>query len=821
MARKSRYKPFKIAGCMDTETCNYRTADGWTAWPILYICNDLTECDILDYVADESPERITFYRDHAACELWFESLIQKGTAGGYIPVVCFYNMMFDLCSLRVWISDAFAEVNVCAQSSTNAYYIDLRRGGQTVMRLWDTFHLEMSGLKGMGRVCGLAKAVGDWDYSLVRTPETPLTEEELFYARRDVQVVPAYLRYTLEANPHLAPADLGNKLLTKTGLARVMAGKLFHNSTTCPDGKKRNPRLMYAKRANEEKPKTYRRYSLRKACFQGGFTFTAGRAAFRVWHDVVSFDAVSMHHTFTNGRYLPVDFRFCRPSNLQSALEMVARRPLSQVLERYHCPFPVAFHAQVAFKNVRLKKGSLFESMQIGLVAETKFYLRPPASDEHPNQLNQIADELSRHTMRNRATGARFAFSKLLSADECILHMNELELWTFAQVYDFDSMCALFGEATSTFRPPESQATLLSNILFSQKQAMKGIDTNYEQGKPYTRDIPEIIPRAIAASVQDGTASGQFIHAYYTSTVKGLFNSAGYGVHAQDEYKPDFVWSDGIAADRSTALTEVNFTERVTDSEAKVLYNLGMRIVGGSRMHLVIAMILCHETGAVILDGDTDSMKIALNGRTVADIEEALEPLHRATAEAIDTAQYYVRKDWPQYAGSLAKIGSFECENPEEPYADYFCAWNKARIYRNSRGLHIVMAGVSRPEGRDNVETWAADWMAQGHTFAETAELVFGFNNEIDASVSNSLEKRQPDYGERVDLDVTDYLGKTSHVDAFAAVALYESARDVNDASKNMNHQNLCFLRAEGLDPDIDTKVLSMDSEHRATVRRY
>lgn len=91
----------------------------------------------------------------------------------------------------------------------------------------------------MGETCGLPKAVGDWDYSLVRTPETPLTEEEMFYARRDVQVIPQYLQWLLRANHWLTPDMLGCRVLTKTSLVRQMARReIGGRRVTLQGGKK-------------------------------------------------------------------------------------------------------------------------------------------------------------------------------------------------------------------------------------------------------------------------------------------------------------------------------------------------------------------------------------------------------------------------------------------------------------------------------------------------------------------------------------------------------------------------------------------------------
>lgn len=800
MPRRRKRPEFRVVAVMDTETCNLDMAGEHVAYPILYICNEFAEVNITDYVADCPGEHVSYFRDVEGCLSWFESLIEL--ADGYIPVCCFYNMNFDIYTLYDWISNAFDDVHVCAQSGANFYYLDLVRDGRTAIRLWDTYHLEMGGLKAMGATCGLAKATGDWDYGLTRTPETPLTADELFYAKRDVQVIPAYLRYLLSANPHLKPSDLGSTVLTKTGLARVMAKKLFHNSIMCPDGKRRNPQMMYLKRCEEEKPKTYLRYALRKACFQGGLTFTAGKAAFRTWNDVASFDVVSMHHTFCNGRYLPINFRPIRPEDLQFVLKRIVSTPLSYVLSHYEQPFVDAIHARVYFKNMRLREGSVFEEQQIGVVAETKFYRKVPTrSDIADNDLNLAAEESARMVMGNSCRGGRFAFSKLLSCDECVLHVTELELWTLAQAYEWDGMLALFGEYTGTFHPMETQATLMSNILFKQKQAMKAINSRYDPGTPYPYDIDPVVPSAIAEGVRKGELSGEFVHNYYTSTVKGLFNSAGYGVHAQDEWKPDFLWQDGAKVDADSTLTPDSFEESVTKGKSKVLYTLGMRIVGGSRMHLAIAMMLVHQTGSLILDGDTDSMKVALNGNSVEDVLEALQPLHRATRDGIDRSQRYVRAWFPQMASDLKDVGTFEYEDKVGVMREYFPAWNKARAYLDSGGqVHVVLAGVSRPEGRMNIATWIRDRMAQGLSFNDVCLEAFGFGSEMDPSVSNALEKAVPEPHARFDADVTDYTGITSRVSAYRCIALYDSARDVNDASKLMNRQNMDYLREhEGL----------------------
>ena len=75
---------------------------------------------------------------------------------------------------------------------------------------------------------------------------------------------------------------------------------------------------------------------------------------------------------------------------------------------------------------------------------------------------------------------------KLYSADEIILHVNELELWTLSRVYEWDSIEALFGEATVSFKLPPDFVTLQSNKLFEQKAAAKFINFHYNKNIYYS-----------------------------------------------------------------------------------------------------------------------------------------------------------------------------------------------------------------------------------------------------------------------------------------------------------------------------------------------
>ena len=530
---------FAICAIYDTETTNIGEGENTRAFPILFIDNDIRDIDLYNYEPDRD-DKINFYRTEQEMQDRIDDYIFWGECLGVVPVICAYNLMFDLQPLMEELNERYF-IRANAQSSTNVYTLDLykREGERIALRFWDTYHLEMRGLSAMGRTCGLSKASGEWDYSLARHTRTPLTYGELFYAGRDVQVIPSYFRYLLHANEWLRQSDLGFRVLTKTSLVRQMARREIERLTVPKkDGSRLELRHAFMRLCKKELPADYKRYALRKACFRGGWTFTAARYAMTIQNNVLSADAVSMHHLFINGRYVPQDFKICYPRDLQVCFTHVLSTTMEHVMENYAKPFDCAFHARIRFRNIRLKKGTCFEYWGIGLESMSKFKKGiEPGSGIGYDPANVMQENAVRgNGWYDRFDGATFAFGKLYEAREVVLHLNELELWTLSHVYEWDSMEPIFGEATQRWKLPHDFVTLQSNKLFEQKSAAKFINFHYHEGEPYAYNT-RMIPEGIAAALKDGTLEHQFFEQWYSSTVKGQFNGI-YGTQAQDVFKP-------------------------------------------------------------------------------------------------------------------------------------------------------------------------------------------------------------------------------------------------------------------------------------------
>lgn len=751
---KERQK-FTLAAIYDTETTNVYSGVNSRAFPCLFIVNDIRGVNIEEYTTGRD-DNIKLLRYETEMQDYIDDLVEWGKSTERVPIICAYNLMFDMQPLMEELAAKY-KMKACAQSSTHVYTLDLLdNDGKILLRFWDTFYLEMRGLAAMGETCGLEKAKGDWDYTLKRTSETYLTKEEIHYASRDVQVIPAYLKYLMQSNDWLQQLDFGVTVLTKTSLVRQMAkkkiGKLRYLKTNM---KKITQEMMFNKLCMQELPKTFHSYGLRKACFRGGLTFTSAKYAAVVVDNVASLDVTSMHHLFINGRYIPTNFKEASISKLEEAYDYIINAvSVTDVLERYEKPFTMAFHMKIRLDNIRLKKGSCFDEWGIATIPSAKFTKKAPRliEEDANDEANIQAENLNRiNGWKDTCKNPTFAFGKLYKADSITIHLTEVELWAINRVYEWDGHECILGELTTKFTRPPDYVTLQSNLLFGMKTDMKTILKNYTKGERYQLEIPDTIPPNLALNISAGAIDKSFLESYYGSTVKGQFNGI-YGTMAQDIYKPDFeVDNEGhLCIDKKTELCADNFDEK-QPKWCKVLYTYGMRIVGGSRLHLILAMELLYKKfkdKIRITGGDTDSIKASLHDSiTDDDLLQALTPLHNAATWAIDNTMDRIREEYPEMASTLNDIGCFEVERcgNSTRYAKHMEAWNKARISLDDSGkVHVTCAGLSRPSNMYNVERFIED-MLEDYEPEQIFPLVLGFNEFVQPCLAFSLETHHPD----------------------------------------------------------------------------
>lgn len=805
-----KHQRYAIAAIFDTETTNLgTTAETAMAIPILYIDNDIRGVDLKQYQPDIS-DSIELYRTEDKYMERIREYVKWGKVTKQVPIICAYNLMFDLQSLMEGLSNEY-EIEVNAQSSTNVYTLDLlnRDSGKTILRFWDTFHLDMRGLARMGDAAGLPKAVGDWDYSRIRHTHTPLSEEETFYASRDTQVIPMYLRFLLRTNDWMKQSDLGVKVLTKTSLVRQMARHDIGGiRITKENGKRITTEKMFVTICQQERPKVYNQYALRRACFRGGYTFTAAAFASTIQHNVVSVDVTSMHHTFINGRFVPDKFIIKDNDTIKNICWKILETTRSEVFNDYYRPFLFAIHARIKFANIRLRKGSVFERYGIALEPLSKF--KPMADPIVDTAAYAGFDALIDDGWYDRFDGGVCAFGKLYSAETMTIHVNEVELWSLSRVYEWDSFEVLYGEATGSFCRPPDYVTLQSNVLYKAKDALKRIVNTYKEGQPYLGECPQILPDGYVKMLRDGTMVWDDLNAFYTGGVKAMFNGI-YGTMAQDVYRADYKCEDGvISVDERSVMRRATW-DLLQPEGCRVLYTYGMRIVAGSRLHMILAMEKVYEEfgdRARILGGDTDSMKISFDeGVTDNEIEQCLATFEVISKRAIDVTMERVRDKYPELASTLDGIGGFEVENSGNHYTTHIELWNKCRASFDSRGhSHVTCAGLSRPSDRYHISRLMDDLRESGYSDERILQTCIGYNVFVSNEVCHALEQNSPLPTDMFDGDVTDYLGTTAHVTAHQVKCLYPVGRWLGETLKQQNAQTVRYLKTH-YNRDVNTNT--------------
>lgn len=122
------------------------------------------------------------------------------------------------------------------------------------------------------------KALGDLDYNLLRTPETPLTEKELYYCEMDIRVILSYVQEKIESD-----GDITRIPLTNTGYVREYCRK------QCFKRWRPYHEIMKELTLNSDE------YSQLKRAFQGGFTHANAHYTGKILKNVSSHDFTSSY----------------------------------------------------------------------------------------------------------------------------------------------------------------------------------------------------------------------------------------------------------------------------------------------------------------------------------------------------------------------------------------------------------------------------------------------------------------------------------------------------------------------------------------------
>ena len=221
------------------------------------------------------------------------------------------------------------------------------------------------------------KKVGDLDYSLIRTSQTPLTETELGYCEADIRVLLAYIQEKIETDGNITLIPL-----TNTGYVRNFCRK------KCFQKYKKYMGLMSELTIDAEE------YDQLKRGFAGGFTHASAKHSGEVLDDIGSFDFTSSYPAVMLAEKFPMSH-----SRIVENIEDLSQ--LKWYLKNYCCLIDVELN-----------------------------WVVPAVDYDHPISYSKLIDSKN-VTLDN---------GRVVSADSITFTCTEQDFLTFTEFYDWETM---------------------------------------------------------------------------------------------------------------------------------------------------------------------------------------------------------------------------------------------------------------------------------------------------------------------------------------------------------------------------------------------
>ena len=808
-----RTKEYRIIGAYDSETTNIQLDGIPQAFPILHQLGLLDGTSFAEINASniEDHTHIELYRHSFELYERLDEIVNIDA--DYVPIILCHNLAFDMYGLSPWLSRH--DVRVLAKSARKPITFTILVDNQPRLVIWDTLVFAQQSLERMGNDCGYKKAIGEWDYTLIRTPKTPLSASEIDYAKRDIYTLLCWVCWWIQRNPDIEPARLGANVVTKTGIVREKRHVRFENAKG--QGMKRKCGYYWFARCNLEQPKSDDELFTMLASTRGGFTFCASVNASKPYNltgtdkVIAAYDSTSMHPSQLVSHYYPYRFREMPANVLDLAFNLIGKVTLERILNRWDKPFPVAFDACFEFTNLRPRKGSLFEKYGIFPLASAR-YKTPEqiAQDEDNGDKAAYQEHMQARFYCDSAENPTCAFGKIVKADKARFYITELTAWEIWQAYEWDSVKAIHGYETGKFTKPNDIDVISVMQFYKAKNAFKKAREEYYKTQTITNDDELLnvgIAPALVQEMKDGTANNNDVEAAYMSQ-KADLNSI-FGISATNQYR------------RATELDEFGISY-VGDfgicnkpKTPKVWYQFGQRIVAWSRIAQICAMYLIEPYIGTIINGDTDSIKIVCDKASLPAIDESLLKIGQAIDKGKEASCKRVKYGYPEFYDELTGIGYYVCEL----VTDRFCAsWNKAYcsqdVKQGKRRFNFTLAGIpTKQRSNENscfigVNGFADRLYSIGYSFDEICNIFLGYNVTYANDLIRMNARKFPEWGQCLFERITDYKGNEYLVSEPLALALYPMSKTVNDTSRNENYINMLHAIQNNDDVNTDSVML-------------
>lgn len=803
-------KPYAIYGAYDSETTNIKTENGYEAFPILHQLGILN-CPIEQVNAQNIEQNCIIELFRHSLDLYQRLDVICDSNFDFVPVICCHNLSFDMYGLASWLNQRqeIGIVRVLAKSQQKPITFTIcDSNGNPKLVIWDTLVFTQQTLDSMGRDCGFMKAVGKWDYSKIRTPKTPLTDDEIEYAKKDIFALLAWLGWWLERNPDISPDRLGLNVVTKTGVVRERKKKRFGNLKG--NGSRFTVAQHWMYNNKEQMVKSDDELFTTAACTRGGFTFCASKSA-SIPYDLVNsgyvvagYDATSQHPAQMVSHMYPSKFRKTSAESLNLAFGIVRNTSVKFLIDHWENPFHLAFNAKFRFTKLRPKNGSIWKKCGVFPLASARVK-RPKMISDEDNQARFLFDSYAfDNGYSDIAVNSVCEFGKLVKAEYAELYLTELAAWEVCQCYDFDSVEAIDGYYTSNFIRPSDMSVISVMQFYKAKNEFKAARENYYSHGTITNSESLIslgVPEATVLAMKNGTLDDSEVDLTYLRLKSDL--NALFGIEACNEFRCNTELTEsGITYDETQGMQNA-------PKNPKAWYQFGQRIVGWSRIAQIVVAELAKPYIKTIVNGDTDSLKFLVSVKNLAKIEDVLSSFGKSLDKAKENVCLRVRNSFPEYFDDLEYIGYYVHEFSSER----FCAsWNKAYALQDidkrtgKREINFTLAGIPARRGANEfANRLIRDY---GWSFADVCNLMLGYN----VTYSNDLillnARSFPEWGSvftgRVkDCDNNEYL-----VIEPKALALYPMNKTLNDTRSKQNLYNMAVAQKNNPGVNFEPVVL-------------
>lgn len=813
MGKRSARKPYRIIGAYDSETTNIHTRESIYAFPVTHQLG-IINCPVEEITLANIQQvcSIDIYRHAVDLYSRLDEIADADLP--YVPVILCHNLSFDMYGLSPYLDGRDVKVLAKSQRKPITFTI-LDEKRKPCLVIWDTLVFSQQSLERMGSDCGFHKAVGNWDYDKIRTPYTPLTADEIEYAKDDIYTLLVWLSWWLQRNPDIDPSMLGLNIVTKTGVVRMKRKLRFSKL-----GRGRanvGSRWLYVNRT--EQPKNDDELFTMQASTRGGFVFCASRFAsipFELQGSgkcIAAYDATSQHPGQMVSHRVPIGFHETSAEVLQLAFDVISNVPLSRILSNWSKPFIKAIYGSYTFVNLRPKHGSIYEKWGIFPLASARFqsYANTEIDDDNGDALFQ-GDKRREYGYADCVINPAYAFGKLVSADKCTVYLTELAIWEMARCYEWDEMRPEHGYITGRFVRPTDLSVISVMQFYKAKNAFKSARSEYlRTGSIADGSLLRTLGVAdsIVADMEKGLLSGTDLEATYLQLKSDL--NALYGIECSNEYR------------RDTILTAagIEYTGEIGICNApknpKAWYQFGQRIVGWSRIAQICVIELLEPYIDGVINGDTDSVKVLADESQLGNIDKQLDKL----AHAIDIGKRdnceRVRKAYPALYDSLDGIGHYVCEFVTH---EFCAAWNKAYCEIDNGHFAFTLAGlptrdIYKKDGEElklfaqRLNGFADNLYDHGASFGEICDVLLSYNATYTHQITGLNARKFPEWADLVAEEITDYLGVASRVIEPHALALYPLPKTIGSFAFRENRDNYRYAMANRPTVNADPLIIS------------